>query len=172
MRRSVVIGLIMFCCQLAFSQLQRAPVSVPASNEAANGGTTWRLWYDSPSGVIRENALPVGNGRLGAMVYGNLEKEILQLNEHPVWSGSPNRNDNPASRAVFGEIRQLIFQGKQKEAGQMANKVILSRQSHGQMFQPMGNLEIAFGGHGLRCLSKKYYTKCRIVFSDRQTNAD
>ena len=114
MRRTVVIGLIIFCCQLAFSQLQKAPVSVAPSNEAANGSTTWKLWYDSPSGAIWENALPVGNGRLGAMVYGNVEKEILQLNEHTVWSGSPNRNDNPASRAALGEIRQLIFQGKQK----------------------------------------------------------
>src|SRR5688572_18566726 len=147
MRRTVVIGLIIFCCQLAFSQLQKAPVSVAPSNEAANGSTTWKLWYDSPSGAIWENALPVGNGRLGAMVYGNVEKEILQLNEHTVWSGSPNRNDNPASRAALGEIRQLIFQGKQKEAEQLANKVIISRQSHGQMFQPVGNLEIAFPGH-------------------------
>ena len=55
-----------------------------------------KLWYNKPSGKVWENALPIGNGRLGAMVYGNVEKETIQLNEHTVWSGGPNRNDNPA----------------------------------------------------------------------------
>ena len=54
-----------------------------------------KLWYNKPSGNTWENALPIGNGRLGAMIYGNVEKETIQLNEHTVWSGSPNRNDNP-----------------------------------------------------------------------------
>ena len=48
-----------------------------------------------PSGKVWENALPIGNGRLGAMVYGNVDTERIQLNENTVWSGSPNRNDNP-----------------------------------------------------------------------------
>ena len=54
-----------------------------------------KLWYRQPSGKTWENALPIGNGRLGAMIYGNPDKEIIQLNEQTVWSGSPNRNDNP-----------------------------------------------------------------------------
>ncbi len=54
-----------------------------------------KLWYKQPSGNTWENALPIGNGRLGAMVYGNVDTERIQLNEHTVWSGSPNRNDNP-----------------------------------------------------------------------------
>ena len=113
----------------------------------AQQGTPWRLWYGSPSGTTWENALPIGNGRLGAMVYGNVEKEILQLNEHTVWSGSPNRNDNSEALPALPQIRQLIFEGKQKEAEQLANKVILSKKSHGQMFQPVGNLELSFEGH-------------------------
>jgi alpha-L-fucosidase 2 len=109
--------------------------------------TPWRLWYSSPSGTTWENALPIGNGRLGVMVYGNVEKEILQLNEHTVWSGSPNRNDNPEALAALPQLRQLIFEGKQKEAEQLADKVILSKKSHGQMFQPVGDLELTFEGH-------------------------
>lgn len=105
------------------------------------------LWYDEPSGNTWENALPVGNGRQGAMVYGNVEKEILQLNEHTVWSGSPNRNDNPAALANLAEIRRLIFEGKQKEAERLANEYIITKKSHGQMFQPVGNLELQFSGH-------------------------
>src|SRR5215217_4941520 len=75
-----------------------------------------KLWYNKPAESVWENALPIGNGRLGAMIYGNVAKETIQLNEHTVWSGSPNRNDNPDALAALPETRQLIFDGKQKEA--------------------------------------------------------
>jgi len=106
-----------------------------------------KLWYKQPSGNTWENALPIGNGRLGAMIYGNVEKETIQLNEHTVWSGSPNRNDNLLAADSLASIRKLIFEGKQKEAEQMANRIILSKKSHGQMFQPVGNFHLSFNGH-------------------------
>jgi alpha-L-fucosidase 2 len=106
-----------------------------------------RLWYNQPSGKTWENALPIGNGRQGAMIYGNVEKEVIQLNEHTVWSGGPNRNDNPAALASLPEIRKLIFEGKHKEAELLANKTIITKKSHGQMFQPVGNLNLTFEGH-------------------------
>ena len=106
-----------------------------------------KLWYKNSAGTTWESALPVGNGRLGAMVFGNVEQETIQLNEHTVWSGSPNRNDNPDALASLPEIRQLIFDGKQKEAEQLASKVIISKRSHGQMFQPVGSLHLLFDGH-------------------------
>src|SRR6188474_3043469 len=106
-----------------------------------------KLWYKQPSGKTWENALPIGNGRLGAMIYGNVEKEIIQLNESTVWSGSPNRNDNPLALDSLAIIRQLIFDGKQKEAERIANRVIITKKSHGQMFQPVGSLQLAFNGH-------------------------
>ncbi len=106
-----------------------------------------RLWYNTSSGKTWENALPVGNGRLGAMVYGNVEKEIIQLNEHTVWSGSPNRNDNSAALASLPEMRKMIFEGRQKEAEQLANKTIITKTSHGQKFQPVGNLYLDFLEH-------------------------
>ena len=105
------------------------------------------LWYRQPSGNTWENALPIGNGRLGAMVYGNVEKETVQLNEHTVWSGSPNRNDNPLALDSLAIIRKLIFDGKQKEAERIANRVIITKKSHGQMFQPVGSLQLTFNGH-------------------------
>ncbi|HET9746786.1 MAG TPA: glycoside hydrolase family 95 protein, partial [Chitinophagaceae bacterium] len=71
-----------------------------------------------------------------------------QLNEHTVWSGSPNRNDNPLALDSLGFIRKLIFEGKYKEAERIANNSIITKTSHGQMFQPVGNLELAFEGHG------------------------
>ena len=106
-----------------------------------------KLWYNTPSGTTWENALPIGNGRLGAMVYGNVERETIQLNEHTVWSGSPNRNDNPEALSSLPEIRRLIFAGRQKEAEQLANKTIITKKSHGQMFQPVGSLHLNFPGH-------------------------
>lgn len=106
-----------------------------------------RLWYGTPAGKTWENALPIGNGRLGAMVYGNVENETIQLNEHTVWSGSPNRNDNPAALASLPEIRRLIFEGKQKDAEELANQTIITKKSHGQMFQPVGELHLVFAGH-------------------------
>ncbi|MET0636887.1 MAG: glycoside hydrolase family 95 protein [Chitinophagaceae bacterium] len=106
-----------------------------------------RLWYKTPSGAVWENALPIGNGRLGAMVYGNPGEEIIQLNEHTLWSGGPNSNDNPLSKEALPRMRQLILDGKQKEAEELANKVILSKKSHGQMFEPAGELHLTFIGH-------------------------
>ncbi|MBP6758378.1 MAG: glycoside hydrolase family 95 protein [Flavobacterium sp.] len=106
-----------------------------------------KLWYDQPSGDIWENALPIGNGRLGGMIYGNVDKEIIQLNEHTLWSGSPNRNDNPDALEALPEIRKLIFEGKHKEAEKLANQNIITKKSHGQMFQPLGNLNLVFDGH-------------------------
>ena len=106
-----------------------------------------KLWYKQPSGNTWENALPIGNGRLGAMVYGNVEKETIQLNEHTVWSGGPNRNDNPLALDSLAIIRQLIFEGKQKDAERIAGRVIITKKSHGQKFEPVGSLQLAFVGH-------------------------
>ena len=114
---------------------------------SAQEHTALKLWYNTPSGTTWENALPVGNGRLGAMVYGNPAQEIIQLNEHTVWSGSPNRNDNPEALNALPEIRTLIFAGKHKQAEQLVSNAIITKKSHGQMFQPVGDLKLAFKGH-------------------------
>ncbi len=106
-----------------------------------------KLWYNKPAGNIWENALPIGNGRLGAMVYGNVENEIIQMNEHTLWSGSPNRNDNPLALNSLAELRKFIIEGNEDQAVKLANRVIISKKSHGQMFEPAGELHLAFSGH-------------------------
>lgn len=103
-----------------------------------------KLWYTKPSENVWENALPIGNGFQAAMVYGNVEKEIFQLNEATVWSGSPNRNDNPNAKNALDEIRALLFQGEYQKAEKLVNENIITKKSHGQMFQPVGNLELSF----------------------------
>lgn len=110
----------------------------------AQKATDLKLWYKNPAGEVWENALPLGNGFLGTMVYGNVEKEIFQLNESTVWSGSPNRNDNPNAKEALDQIRKFLFEGEYKKAEKLINDNIITKKSHGQMFQPVGNLELNF----------------------------
>ncbi len=114
---------------------------------AAQEANDLKLWYKTPSNGVWENALPIGNGFMGAMVYGDVEKEVFQLNEGTLWSGSPNRNDNPKAKDALSEIRKLIFQGEYKKAEQLTNDNIISKKSQGQMFQPAGNLQLNFSNH-------------------------
>lgn len=109
--------------------------------------TTMKLWYTQPAGEKWVSALPLGNGRIGAMVYGNPAEEHIQLNESTVWTGSPNRNDNPDALQALPEIRRLIFEGKEKEAQELAREKIQTRRSNGQIFQPVGDLFLSFPGH-------------------------
>ncbi len=119
-------------------------VVAQAQNTSVQTQSPLKLWYNTPSGKIWENALPIGNGRLGAMIYGNVGEETIQLNEHTLWSGGPNSNDNPLALDSLNAIRKLIFDGKQKEAEQLANKVIISKKSQGQMFEPAGEIHLSF----------------------------
>src|SRR5690554_4887562 len=70
-----------------------------------------KLWYDKPAENWNE-ALPVGNGRLGAMVFGGPANEKIQLNEETFWSGGPSHNDNPKAMEALPKVRELIFEGK------------------------------------------------------------
>jgi alpha-L-fucosidase 2 len=106
-----------------------------------------KLRYTQPAGKVWEAAIPVGNGRLAAMVYGNIPSEVLQLNESTVWSGGPNRNDNPDALAALPEIRRLIFEGKPEEASKLATEKLESKKNFGMKFQPVGNVLLSFPGH-------------------------
>ena len=105
-----------------------------------------KLWYDKPAANWNE-ALPLGNGRLGAMVFGNPATEVIQLNEETVWAGQPNRNDNPNAKDSLAFVRQLVFEGKVKEAQDIINRNFITKNSHGMPYQTVGNLRLAFPGH-------------------------
>ncbi|NDV84447.1 glycoside hydrolase family 95 protein [Bacteroides sp. 51] len=104
------------------------------------------LWYDKPA-EYWEEALPLGNGRIGAMVYGNPAKEEIQLNEETVSAGSPYKNYNPDAKAALSDIRQLIFDGNYPEAQMMAGEKILSKNGFGMPYQTVGSLWLDFEGH-------------------------
>jgi alpha-L-fucosidase 2 len=112
----------------------------------AQSNTYLKLWYLHPAKQWVE-ALPVGNGRLGAMVYGNPINEVIQLNENTVWAGQPYRNDNPDAKEALPEVRKLIFEGKYKEAQDLVNQKFISKISSGMPYQTVGNLKLRFPGH-------------------------
>ena len=109
--------------------------------------TDLKLWYDEPAERWVE-ALPVGNGRLGAMVFGDPSKEHLQLNEETVWAGQPNSNANPDVKpGALDDIRQLIFDGKYRAAQDMVDREIFFKVNHGMSYQSIGDLYLDFPGH-------------------------
>ncbi|HRQ49592.1 MAG TPA: glycoside hydrolase family 95 protein, partial [Agriterribacter sp.] len=150
MRRTIVLGIFFLTGSIAFSQ--QSP----------------KLWYTAPADASVKDvddgwkndeewlkALPVGNGFIGAMVFGDVNKERLQLNDKTLWSGSVADNDNPDAFASLQEIRRLLFAGKYKEATALTNKTQVckgagSGNGNGSTvpfgcFQTLGDLWIDFG---------------------------
>lgn len=110
---------------------------------AANTNTNSVLWYDKPASVWLE-ALPLGNSRLGAMVFGKTDVEEIQLNEETFWSGGPHNNNSTSSIYYLNEVRSLIFQGKEKQAEDLINKEFI-KGPHGMRFLTLGSLKLDFG---------------------------
>ncbi len=101
-----------------------------------------KLWYDRPA-VLWTEALPLGNGRLGAMVYGNATADTIQLNEDSFWSGSPYNNNNLKAKEALQEIRKLINEGNYVEAQKLSMQAITAdynTTAYGQVYQSIGNL--------------------------------
>lgn len=99
------------------------------------------LWYRQPARVWTE-ALPVGNGRIGAMVFGGTDLERLQLNEDTLYSGGPYDPVNPDARAALPEVRNLIFAGHYPEAEALANRRLMAQPLKQAAYQTLGELEI------------------------------
>ena len=108
-----------------------------------------RLWYDRPARTWTQ-ALPIGNGTLGGMVFGTPAVERIQLNEETIWAGQPNSVCHPAARENLPKVRQLIFEGKYKEAERLANEKVMpvgDNQNMGMPYQPFGDVYLAMPGH-------------------------
>jgi alpha-L-fucosidase 2 len=142
-------------------------LSVACAARAPRGSPA-KIWYAQPADASVPDrkdgwqndpewlkALPVGNGFLGAMVFGGVNRDRLQLNEKSVWSGSPEDNDNPDAFAVLPEIRRQLFAGKYKEAAALTLKTQICRgagSGHGNgaevpfgSYQTLGDLWLDFG---------------------------
>ena len=100
-----------------------------------------KLWYEQAANEWVE-ALPLGNGRLGAMVFGGVEKERIQLNEDTLWSGQPYDTNNYQAKKYLNKVRGLIFEGKYKEAQDIIEQNMLGPDN--QAYKPLGNLYLQF----------------------------
>ena len=126
-----------------------------------------KLWYNQPADATSEDmprrwaddvewlkALPLGNGSLGLMVFGDVNQERIQLSEESMWSGSPNENDNPDAYPAQSDIRRLLFEGKYQEATELTNQTqvcVGEGSGHGNgadvpfgCFQTLGDIRIDF----------------------------
>lgn len=142
-----------------------------------------KLWYDHPTDASAKDtsdgwindpewlkALPVGNGFIGAMVFGGVNKERLQLNEKSLWSGSPDDNDNPDASQYLDSIRQLLFEGKYKEATALTDKTQVCKgagSGHGNgatvpygCYQTLGDLWLDFNTNATY---SKYYRELDLI---------
>ncbi|QEY12235.1 glycoside hydrolase N-terminal domain-containing protein [Cellvibrio sp. KY-YJ-3] len=133
------ITLIIFC----FSGPVFASSPLASSSPLVSPHT---LWYEQ-SAQHWEEALPLGNGRLGAMVYGGVANDNIQLNENTFWAGGPHNNVNPKALESLPEIRRLITAGEYLVAEALAEKTITSQGSNGMPYQTAGNLHLEFPAH-------------------------
>ena len=99
------------------------------------------LWYNQPA-KLWTDALPVGNGRLGAMVFGGAGHERIQFNEQTVWTGEPHDYAHPGAYKYLGRIRELLFAGKQAEAEKLAMAEFMSVPVRQKAYQAFGDLWI------------------------------
>ena len=139
--------------------------------KSSKHATSTKLWYQQPADAsVTDNpngwrddkewlkSLPLGNGSLGAMVFGDVNKERIQLNEESMWSGSQDNNDNPDAYPAQAEIRKLLFEGKYEQATELTQQTqvcIGEGTGHGNgakvpfgCFQTLGDLWIDFGNKG------------------------
>jgi alpha-L-fucosidase 2 len=106
-----------------------------------------RLWYVQPAEKWTD-ALPIGNGRMGAMVFGGVFDERIQFNEDTLWKGSPHDYDRAGAHDYLAQIRQLLFDGKTKEAEVLTRTNFLSDPIRQKAYQPFGDLHLHFVGQG------------------------
>lgn len=104
---------------------------------------TSALWYEKPAEDWNW-ALPIGNGRLGAMVFGGVSREVLQLNEDSVWYGGPRNRNNPDAQKYLPEIRRLLMDGQVAEAEQLAVLALTGVPESQRHYQPLGDLVLDF----------------------------
>jgi hypothetical protein len=122
------------------------PGPSPKAAALAPGQAATLMWYAQPARKWDE-ALPVGNGRLGAMVYGRPENERIALNEQTIWTGGPYDPTRPGGPEALPEIRRLVLAGKFFEAEELFGKTMLGKPIEQMKYQPLGILELDLPGH-------------------------
>jgi alpha-L-fucosidase 2 len=128
MRFAALLNIVLLVTQVAVTGAEESPL---------------RLWYDRPAGNWVE-ALPIGNGNMGGMIFGGVAEERIQFNEDTFWSGKPMDRHSPEAAANLEGIRQLLFDGKQKEAEKLAMDKFMARPLRQETYQTCGDLILTF----------------------------
>ena len=128
------------------SPLLIALATLVAVETTAVASAEERLWYDRPASKWTE-ALPLGNGSMGAMVFGGVEQARYQFNDDTLWVGAPHEYQHPGAHEHLDQIRSLLFAGKQKESERLAAETFMSVPLRQMSYQPCGNLILEFSGH-------------------------
>jgi len=137
---AVHVTMALLCAPRLAFPLTAALASPPSAG-------TLRLWYSQPATNWERQALPVGNGRLGAMVFGGTGRERIQLNEDTLWSGGSRDTQNPEALAYLPEVRRLLFEGKPEEAVRLAEAHLMGRPMRVKPYQSLGDLRLDLPGH-------------------------
>ena len=123
-----------------------AALLLPNSLAAGEAAGPLVLWYEKPASRWEE-ALAVGNGRLGAMVFGGTERERIQFNDDALWAGRPHDYSHEGAARHLPEIRRLLFEGRQREAHALGMRHFMSEPLRQMPYQPFGDLTLTVPGH-------------------------
>src|SRR5437763_996688 len=124
------------------------------SCKVAGASTDLALWFDAPAQQFTQS-LPLGNGRLGAMMFGGVDEERIVLNENSVWSGSRQDADRPDAYKALPAIQKLLLEGKNSQAEALVNAQFVCKgpgskagtgDSQFGCYQTLGNLHLSFSG--------------------------
>ena len=122
-----------------------APPAAQITGSATAPTGPLELWYRRPASPNAwTEALQVGNGRIGAMVFGGVNQERLQMNEDTLWAGGPYNPVNPAAKTNLAQVRQLIFDEKYQDANNLINRALIARPSSQMAYEPAGDLYLNF----------------------------
>ncbi|RYY44752.1 MAG: glycoside hydrolase family 95 protein, partial [Sphingomonadales bacterium] len=127
--------------------LLAGPFAHATPDGAAEEFPRWSLWYRQPASRWVE-ALPIGTGRLGAMLFGGIASERLQLNEDTFWAGGPYDPAHAGAQASLEAVRALIWQGRHAEAQALADRELMARPLRQMPYQTLGELRIDLDGQG------------------------
>ena len=147
--RTLKIRNIVLAITLSVVGAQAQPAALEVENpksqftfthEASPPDEPLTLWYRRPATKWETEALPVGNGRLAAMVFGGIDHERIQFNEESVWDGMPGDVTNPEALIALPEVRRLLFEGKNEEATKLAGEKMMGNPMRVKSYQTLGDL--------------------------------
>src|SRR5688572_2220310 len=141
-----LLGPFILLVSLVAWAVSRAPVEDQTNTTQPTLHTGAMTLWHSRAAPQWDHATPVGNGRLGAMIFGETGRERIQLNEETLWSGGPRDTVNVEAMSEIGNVRRLLFAGKPREAIELADETMMARPRRLLPYQTLGDLWLAFDG--------------------------